>query len=443
MAKPNIAKTAPMPPAPPPVPEVQRGTHGPRALAPTLVEMPSTAPNPEREVAERTRAAVDKANERARKMAVEGAEVQQDKPAPKAAGGSSGSSTTTELESSTESRPESSPAEDGKPDAPDTGDADGASSGRGPRYELKAFKAWAREHPEEAAEIGKHVFQVDGDLRAEWIRIQNKSRKVRNSLAEERKAFEAEREAVQLEAKQTAETLTPIVDLFEAVNGKGGERMALGKDGKVDASKVDFDAGDQAFKQLTGISVDDYMRARARKGISISPEMRAMKLENERLKKLVGGDKEPEKEAEPEPEKPPVRAKEKPKPKHDWSGEIGSKHALRKIADWETLLDGEMRKYYDADLDEYSEDPETIADRVLKRELAALRGEDDEEEAPKPRAKPKIAARAQEEAPLPKPRQKPVAQLPDDNSDAPKGWKDRERWAMERAMRRLRGEVVE
>jgi len=135
-------------------------------------------------------------------------------------------------------------------------------------------------------------------------------------------------------------------------------------------------------------------------------------------------------------------------------------HALRQFADWQTELDAEMQKYHDETLDEYSRDPEEVADALFKRKMKALAG-DEEEEAPAPRTRPKTpnTPKRRTEAATSVPgipaasKLAPRGEVNHDRSHKETtlqaivtndgGMAERTRYAMERAQRRLRGEQVD
>jgi hypothetical protein len=273
------------------------------------------------------------------------------------------------------------------------------------------------------------------------VRLQNKRRKLKGELSADREKTlaeaRAEREAAAAERATVdgvVSKLSPIADMWEAV--------AEGIKKNPGAPQIDFEMADAAFEQNAGISVDDYMRLRARRGLAVPGDAR-LRAENARLKREAesaksNGAATPALIA-PAVAAPAAKSKDAAEAR-DWSPELPKDHKLRKIDGWNALLDKEMSKYHDADLDEYSKDPEDVAAKVLKRELAALAAEEeDEEEAPKPRARVKVAAKPE---PVARPRKVPVAELPDDDSPEPKGMADRTNWAIDRAMRRARGETV-
>jgi hypothetical protein len=96
-----------------------------------------------------------------------------------------------------------------------------------------------------------------------------------------------------------------------------------------------------------------------------------------------------------------------------------------------------MSKYHDAELDEYSRDPEDVAAVVLRRELAALTEDDEPPPVPKPKAKPstpaKRAANGKELPPPPKGHREIALE---DADKPPEDLVERERWAIKRARER-------
>lgn len=340
-------------------------------------------------------------------------------------------------------------------DASSGGDS-AASRSRSPRYEVQAMRKWAEDHPEEAALIRDKVFALPADQNQTWIQLKNKQRKNRQQLHEEHTAKMADVQkladqaaADKAEMLGAAEKLGPIGDLWSAVAEPVKENP--------EAPKIDFDAGDAAFQENTGISVDDYMRLRARARMGGGgPEAARLRVElaKERRKAaLAPAAKPPAKEvAKPEAEEPAAPAAGKQRaPQHDWSGEIDGKHKIRQLDGWQLKLDDEMRKFYDADSRDYDEDPEKAADRVLKREIEAMAAEF-EDEAPPP---PRKVGKQPPPAP-PKPKRKPesgaipsAAELTpnqdadDRNHPVIQKFEKRQKWALDRAMRAARGEHVE
>lgn len=371
---------------------------------------------------------------------------------------------------STPSQSSDTTAEAGEGDQSTPATADASSAKRGPRYDLKSFRKWAEENPEQAAEIGEAVFKVGGDIKQEWIRVQNKVRKIKGEARTEReKALadaKAERDAAvaaQERAEQIAGSLKPMADMWAASQRKGADGNPA----------PDFDTIDESFRQNTGgLPIDDYMRMRARRGVA-SPELareRATRLRLEaELAQLKGG--KDSQRAEPlqnangagaqqakdvvsAPAAAPAPAAPSPDASELWGGELPKAHALRKFAGWENDLHQEMQRFYDADLDEYSKDPEDVADAVLQRKLAELQPEPEEParrapapkrpNTPKRRATPDSIPSASALTPRPPAPRGHRPATPDDLSDSgPTDMVSRERWALERAQRRLRGEAVD
>lgn len=381
-----------------------------------------------------------------KRVEVEGAEVATESEAPKAApkpsslkGASAGSSSTADGK-----------AEGGSGGSDANGETAEQTAARERRYDVKSIRDWARKNPEEAAEVAKQVFHVDGNLAAEWIRVQNKHRKRQTALDEREKALTEERAKYDAESKETIDTLEPIASLFQAVNPDRGQ-----EGGKFDPKKIDFDAADQAWLDLTGVPIDEYMRHRARKGVAISPEVRQLKLENERLKKAAEK-ATPEAAAGDKTEtKPNGKAKDAPEPaSNKWESDLPEDHGLRQFAGWQKDLTKAMAAYHDADLDEYSKDPEEIADKLLLRKVKEFEFEEPEPEIkPKPKAP---AARAPVTAPKPKAPasdeiipadaysyRKPAAKTEAENEPAvPGDFAARKRRALDRHTRRMRGELT-
>lgn len=344
--------------------------------------------------------------------------------------------------------------------AGDAGGSPEASRARAPRYDVQSMRKWAEENPEEAALLREKVFALPADTNSEWIRLKNAGRKQRERLRAENEAqlSEAKRLADQAAADKAemlgaADKLGPIGDLFAAVADKVRENP--------ESPDLDFDAGDAAFQELTGLELDTYMRLRARKRmggggpeaarlrVQLAKERRELQVLKAKEAPASKEEAKPEAEDVPEPPKGKQRA-----PQHDWSGEIDAKHKIRQLDGWQLKLDDEMRKFFDPDTRDYDEDPEKAADRVLKREIEAM-AEEFEEEAPPP--KPRKPAAGAKPPPAPPPR-KPKASadgvpsaaeltpsMDPDESNHPvvQKWEKRKNWALDRAMRRARGEEVD
>ncbi len=417
------------------------------AASPPQPEAKPPAPDVKRDVETRARVAIETRLKTAHSDAIDNAKIIPPKAAdPKGSLPTSKAATASTGSTASATEPPAGAESTTKTEAKAAGsDPAEEAEAQEARYSLKSVRNWARKNPEEAAEIAEQVFHVGKDQSAEWIRVQNKLRKGYDKLEEREKAFNAERDAVQTEAKETVAVLQPISDLFEAVNPNRGT------DQPFDHTKIDFDAGDQAFKDLTGVTIDEYMRHRARKGIAINPEMRELKLKAARLEKELEKAKPAEKKPEPEKkeELPPTLAKK-------WEAEIEEDHPIRQFVDWQKLLTKAMAPYYDADLDEYSKDPEKIASKIVQQKLDELEPAKVEEEKPAPR-KPAVsrpAGRNEEERPRARKgdgdlttesamrrvmRQPEPVKVPE---DMPKDIGARTQWAIQRAQQRARGEHV-
>lgn len=471
---PKASPAAPPPlPAPPPVP-VSGITPARKAIAPTLTEEPK-GQSPEKAFAERQRAAIAKATGQSQK-AEDAAAGEDAAPPPKAPATKSTSKTSAENSTSAPSAssksPTSKPSADSSTSPADTSKnstpatalekpADTATPAPAaePVYDVRSLKKWAEQHPEEAAEIREKVFGLPADTREEWIRLKNRSRKLKAevSSAGEKSVAEARAERVAAEQAKAAidgaaTKLAPIADLWEAV----AEKMAADPDNP----QIDFEAADAAFQENAKISIDDYMRLRARRAIGSGPDAVKLRAENARLKRELAGkpsDAIKPKAADSPAEKEDAGTAEpaamaKPKDEKDWTTELGEKHNLRGIENWNSLLDKEMRKYLDSDTGDYDADPEEVADRILKREIERMMADDpDDAPATKPRPKPNGAAKPNGQA-KPKARdavppaselrpKAKVAAVDDEEGDAPKGFAQRQAWAIQRAMKRARGEI--
>lgn len=224
-------------------------------------------------------------------------------------------------------------------------------------FSLAAIRKWAEENPEEAAKVGAEVFKADDQ---EWIKLQNRSRKKKQALIEERKLIMGERERLQQEQREfteNAEKFVPILDMLEAGQG----------------DSPDFDAVDTAFQQITGRTLDDYVRARARRGIHTDPQAAALRAENARLKKQL------------ETGKPAEEAKSEPKVEMDAVlPDIDEEHPIRKLHGWESLLRKAAAPHYDPDTDEFEVDVDALAHQVFTKELEKLRPAPQQQD-PKPK----------------------------------------------------------
>jgi hypothetical protein len=335
------------------------------------------------------------------------------------------------------------------------------------------LRRWAEEHPEEAAAIAGRVFAVD--VPQEYIRLQNKKRKIRGELRAEReekdKTFTAREAALKAEVQRAEAVINgvkPVADMWAAASRRDDKGAVL-KD-QHGQPLIDFDLADEAFRiNMGGVTFDDYARLRARRGMS-NPQLaaeRGARLRAEReLAALKGSPKTETAKAGEAPSQPaappaatPAASPAAALPKVDWDAEIDAEHPLREFGTWAKDLEKEMLKYYDADLDEYSRDTEDVANELLERKMSKLRPEP-AAPAPKPRAgngrpnTPKRrAARELGDGELPDPAsmapKTPVAPrnhrqaTPDDLAPEPKDFVARERWALERAQRRIRGEQVD
>jgi hypothetical protein len=478
MAKQIAPSAAPViPPAPAPIdpgrPLVSGIQEQRKTLAPSLTETPK-GQNPERDLAARQRAAIEKATGQ-RQEAEDAAAREAPAPPPKAGkDAASQPSSTTSGKTADSADSASKPPAKAPKETPqetdsqsDTSSAEAAggktASERRPRIDLQSYKRWAEENPEQAAEIGKYVYKLPET--SDWIGLKNKQRKVRTEIQAERDAAakqnEAQLAAIKAESEaiqQATSKLSPIADLWIAV----AEVIKANPDNP--NPPIDFDAADAAFLENSGIDIDTYARLRARRRVGSTPEAAKLRIQNQKLQRELAAKQAPaaekvaEKTESKEAAPAPDSTTKQRQPQHDWTGEIDAKHKLRQLDGWQLKLDDEMRRFYDADTQDYSEDPEAAADRVLKREIEAMMPED-EEPAPVPR---KVAPKngktlGERPAPAAKPKPKAAQSAPGipsaaeltPNNDDPheskleKNWGKRKNWALERAMARARGELVE
>lgn len=453
VAAPSAPPAAPsMPSAPAPAPAHASANQHRQALAVAVSEAPPGG-NPVKELQERQRAAIERATGKSDRAVVDSAAEGPPPPKAKAAGAANSSTPAAVAPAASASasaaQGQPKPPASSEPVATPAAAPPAPEAPKGPRYDVKSMRKWAEENPEEAAEIRKHVFQADEDTTTEWVRIQNKKRKLKGDMATEREKSKAEVAAERAEAqamRQAADkavgALAPIADLWEAV--------------RIDPAKPDFDAADAAFKETAGITIDEYMRLRARRGVS-APESAALRAENARLKRqLAAGALAPVVtegvEVTPKDKQlPAAEAKPEPMAAGKWEDEVPKTHKFRQIVDWETKLDAEMKRYHDPDMDEYSADPEEIATRLLKREIEAMAEDGPPAPPPTKRGKTVVAVPATKSS-----KSKASSGIPsaaeltpkvsstetdDKDDDAPPGFSQRTQWAIDRAMKRQRGEL--
>jgi hypothetical protein len=410
---------------------------------------PDAPPDPERAFAERRRQAIDSRIERAERASVDGAGVDGAAPPPKARSAAPASSSTQGDAAPPASDPSpavTSTSSVPKKDAPEAEATSSESPAGGStandekahRYELKSLKRWAEENPEQAQEFA----QVLGvEPKEGFIKLQNKRRRIRE---EQRQTHEKNLQIVRSvadqakadreKAEQVAGEIRWVTDMWSAGSRKNDKGEA----------QPDFDMIDEAFRRNTGgLSVDDYMRLRARRGVS-SPELareRAQRMQAEQeLQRLKGGQSNgaaaptppgaaapangagAANGAAPAPAAPPAPAQPaapSSNPEETWGEEVPADHQLRQFAGWAADLDKEMQRHYDRDLDEYDIDPEEVADSLLKRRLAALTGQQEQ-----PAAAPAPAGRQRPKTPKTK-RQSALPTgsdgLPDAAALTPKG----------------------
>lgn len=374
--------------------------------------------------------------------------------------------------------PTTSSSESEKPSA--DGSQSATATAAETRYDdIKAFKKWAEKNPEAALkfaeEVKLDVFRDGEDPKTEWVRQTNKGRKLKEEIRNERAENEkknaaeiAQAKEFHAKAEQIAGEIRYLSGMWAAANGKdqAGNRV------------VDFDSVDEAFRQNSGgLTIDEYNRMRARRGVS-NPETARLRAENAQLK---GRLQAPAQQTNGAAASAPAAASGAPdavkpaaapaasgrNPEEFWGDEVPKTHGLRKFAGWAKDLDTEMQRFHDDTLDEYSRDAEQIADQLLQRKLAELRGEDEDEAPAKaPRAKPKTP-KNRTAAPAPKTESGPPVSVPglpygadkltprgNVNTDrsvveghymgeAPAGFQSREKWALDRANRRARGEQVD
>ena len=475
-AAPKTAAAVPPPLSPPPHVPVSGITPALKAKAPELTETPKGL-DPVKAFNERSRAAIAKATgEGLRAQDAAAGEDAATSPKP-----STGSRTTTAA--STAAKTSASPDPVGKAagepttskkaaagsdagttekpqaDAKAAGSTSANSEAPAPDpYQFGVFKKWAEQNPEAAAELGEKLFwqgKMPPDTKKEWIGLQNKKRKVTESIrsAHEQSMSEAraERQAAE-EARQAmdgaATKLSPIADLWEAV--------AEGVAADPANPRIDFDAADAAFMENAKISIDDYMRLRARRSIASTPDAVRLRVENAKLKRELSAKADSKSAGAPTVKETAgtdaPAAVTKGKADRDWSTEIDGKHKIRQLDGWNDMLDAEMRKYRDSDTDEYSADPDEMADKLLKREIARMMEEESEPE-PVPRKRPpKVEAKPARTAPgVPpaselRPKRAPtLAAADDDEEDRVKiaglTFAQRQKRALERHEMRRRGEI--
>lgn len=297
---------------------------------------------------------------------------------------------------------ETTPGEPAEPTSSESPAGGSTADAKAHRYDLKSLKRWAEQNPEQAAEVAQAVFGVEP--KEGFIKLQNKRRRVREEQRETHeknlqivRGVADQAKADREKAEEVAGSIRWVTDMWAA----GSRKNEKGE------PQPDFDAMDEAFRQNTGgLTIDDYMRLRARRGVS-SPELareRAQRLRAEQeLQRLQGANKSngaaastpPEgaapangagaaNGAAPAPAAPPpaAPAAASSNPEETWGEDVPADHQLRQFADWAKELDKEMSRHYDRDLDEYDVDPEEVADQLLQRKLAALTGQQAAPEAP-------------------------------------------------------------
>lgn len=483
-----------------------------RPLAPTLPES-SGAPDPVKEMAARQKAAIASRVKGFERQQVSDAGVDSSaQPKPSRTGSPDRSASSSKKDSpaskaaepaakSTASQPssEASPktgsnSSDPSPATPTSSEAATTSeeSGTQPatsatpaatetRYDdIKAFKKWAEKNPEAALkfaeEVKLDVFRDGEDPKTEWVRQTNKGRKLKEEIRSERAENErknaaeiAQAKEFHAKAEQIAGEIRYLSGMWAAANGKdqAGNRV------------VDFDSVDEAFRQNSGgLTIDEYNRMRARRGVS-NPETARLRAENAQLKGRLqapaqqtngaAAAADPKGQGQPAAQAPAAApAAPGRNPEEFWGDEVPKSHGLRKFAGWAKDLDTEMQRFHDDTLDEYSRDAEQIADQLLQRKLAELRGEDEDEAPPAkaPRVKPKTP-KNRTAAAAPKTESGPPVSVPGlpygadkltprgavntdrsvieghYNGTEPPGMANREKWALERARARARGEQVD
>lgn len=477
-----------------------------RPLAPYIPEKNPNAPkDPKQALAERQKAAIESRLATGARAATDAAGVDGAAPPPKAneraatpeaapAGkksdspsGASDGAATSEAKPAAEASSSDGTDEEGEPSST-TAEAGGepSSAGSKPRgLTEKQIRRWAEENPELAAQVAQRVFSIN--VPEGFIKVNNRGRKIRETIRGERKAFDDHRNArdaaFETERKRVeaiVEKVRPVSDLWTAASRRDAQGQVL-KDQHGNPI-IDFDMADAAFQaNMGGISFDDYARMRARRGVS-NPQLaaeraRAMRAERE-LAALKGQGSHnteaakagaaPSQPAAAAPSAAAPAAAPSENPAELWGEELPTDHPLREFAGWERDLHKVMRaQYYDADLDEYSRDPEDVANEILQAKLAKL--------APAPQAPAARVKPAAGRPNTPKRRQHAAADpsgIPSAASLTPKGgaaqpvraghreisleearasvsneipqdYKARERRAIERATRALRGEKVE
>jgi hypothetical protein len=475
-SQPAATTQTPMVPAahtPTPAQQNPTPTH-PRTVAPYLPEPDPNAPkDPTKAFAERQKLAINSRLDGAQRASVADATEAPAKPkAPKPAAAPAAADEQAGQQANAAAPVVNAAAAVVPPagTAPDGGTAAGDLSAA---YELKAFRKWAENNPEEAAKLGRAVFQVEPT--EGFIKLQNKARKVKQEIEEKHTAS-----ATKL--KEQADKIAADLQQAETIAGQvrwlGDMWAASTKKNAKGEPEPDFDMVDESFKQNTGgMDLDTYLRLRARRGVS-NPEQAKLRAQvarqEQELAALRGKPKEPAENASAAPPTPapaaaaPISSAEA---ETLWGGEIPKSHQLREFSGWAADLDKEMKRYHDETLDEYSVDAEEIANELLQRKLAALTP------APAPAPKPPTNGARRPNTPknrqqqpsttpigdgipsaaemTPKVSARPIPRAPanhvpgtedniyDAGGDAPRGYKERERWAIERAQRRARGEQVD
>jgi len=321
-----------------------------------------------------------------------------------------------------------------------------------PRYDSDSFKAWARNNPEKAAEV-MNLSRADANA---YIKLQNRERKFyeeqstkQAELEAARKATEDGQKSIQKLIDEQNAAVQPVMDLVSigqqsAKTIKAALDAAAGNFQAADFTGVDFGATDDLFEHVHGISFDDYARARARQGLKVSPQDRALRLENERLRKERDALK-----ANGAPAAPPIeQAPATPAPAATKASDLAwvastlaADHPARELRDWDKRILAALGTDEEMTL-------EDAADQVLEESRAKLapaapartqRPSRQQAPAEPQRTRRRNPTTAEEMAQLQNSRPKSNGRDDDEGPDPVKDPDGRTRWALERATRRMQG----
>ena len=433
------AKTPPAAPAPKAAPAPAPVASAQPAAKPQVqyVQVPQEPagpppPDPMKETNERQRKAIEKFQHQRAVGEVRSTEVAAERP-PKAA-----------TPATSEATPTAPAAGAGDTSAPASAEATERKAPQ-PRYDSDSFKAWARNNPDKAAEV-LGLSKADANA---YIKLQNRERKFyeeqstkQAELEAARKATEDGHKSIQKLIDEQNATVQPVMDLVSigqasAKSIKSALEAASGNFQAADFSGVDFGATDDLFEHVHGISFDDYARARARQGLKVSPQDRALRLENERLRKQLAAKPTEQAAAAPIEQAPatPAAAATKASDLAWVASTLADDHPARELRDWDKRILAALGTDESMTL-------EDAADQVLEESRAKLAPAPATPARRPPAARPPTTPPKRQRhtaesdlAQLQKPRQ--AEAVDDEGPDPIKDPDGRTRWALQRHMQRM------